>query len=179
MAPEMRTLLMYSAPFSRPWRTWTPVEPHPPSCLDGGMTVADQNCDGSASIVDITLCIQLSLGMTLDDAIDEDGDQCHNTKIRLRDAQQTECTPPKTCSLGTCECPPFNCLIGPAIDTNGDGCNDACQSGGLDCNEDSDCPAPDICRWNLRALLPCEEKPCGDECTLAAPTTRTALKRMY
>ena len=126
----------------------------PPSCLDdGGMSTADQNCDDGVTIVDVTLCIQLSLGIELSQNIDEDGDQCHDACEIAEASCDTaqDCPDGQTCVDGGCEfCPSIAifCLDGDPIDTNDDGCADSCPIG-----------------YN-----PCLEKECGEPCTICPPS---------
>ena len=80
----------------------TPV----PNCLEDGMSSADQDCSDSISVVDISLCIQLSLGMPLDPAVDTDGDQCHNG---CEDPTTSDPCDGVTCGLGE-ECVDGTCI---------------------------------------------------------------------
>jgi hypothetical protein len=84
-----------------------------PGCVTVTLGGADLNCDGSRSVIDVLLSIQLALGQSLSPLVDADGDDCVDTCLAGSDCCEIHdydgCTQP-TCESCVCDLDDYCCL---------------------------------------------------------------------
>ena len=125
-----------------------------PTCANENNSAADLDCSGDTTVVDIGLCIQISLGLELSGIVDTDGDLCHNG-----------------CEVDS----PFEPCGGKVC---GDPCT-ICEQGDSTCFETAVpkfCNTAGVCSMELPTCdeyVPCGGKVCGEPCTICDPLDAT------
>jgi hypothetical protein len=76
-----------------------------PACLQGPLSSADINCDGSVNVSDVQLAIRIALGLGLGPVIDPDGNKCAEA-CELDPCGNGVCEPQESCGICPADCGP-------------------------------------------------------------------------